>query len=117
MQFFYCMFCGEEVQVEQLPEAGDKISCPACYQQYEVVSANPFRVQPENRAYDEVWENPEKQARVRRMEHRSKLDYDVDEEGVDEGKYQNGRFAGRSTGKRSKPPKRIRGYVYDRDDD
>jgi hypothetical protein len=107
------MFCKEEVQIEdELVEAGQKVSCPECFQQYEVISTMPFQVQPDNIIYGEVLENPEKQARARRMQHRSELDSDVDEE----DKLHHGKFAARSSGKRSKPPKRVRGYVYDRDD-
>ena len=113
MQFFYCMFCEEEVQIEDEVEAGQKVPCPACFQQYEVISTIPFRVQPDNITFDDVVENPEKQARARRMQHRSKLDSDVDEE----DNSHHGKVAARSSGKRSKPPKRVRGYVYDRDDD
>ncbi len=74
------MFCEEEVEIEHLLEVGQEVSCPACLQQYEVISTNPFQVQPDNISYDDVLENPEKQARARRMQHRSKLDSDVDEE-------------------------------------
>ena len=116
MQFFYCMFCEEEVQIEHAVEIGQKVSCPACFQQYEVISVSPFRVQPDNKSYEEGCENPEKQARVRRMQHRSKLDIDGDEEGLEDDKFQHGKLGVRSSGKRSKPPKRIRGYVYDHDD-
>jgi DNA-directed RNA polymerase subunit RPC12/RpoP len=113
MQYFFCMFCEEEVEIKHLLEVGQEVSCPACLQQYEVISTNPFQVQPDNISYDDVLENPEKQARARRMQHRSKLDSDVDEE----EKSHHGKLASRSFGKRSQPPKRIRGYVYDRDDD
>jgi hypothetical protein len=109
------MFCEEEVQVEDLTKVGQKVSCPSCFQQYEVVSLSPFRVQPDNIIFADVLENPEKQARARRIEHRSKLDFHRD--GMEEEGGQHGKYAARSMGKRNKPSKRIRGYVYDRDDD
>ena len=116
MQFFCCMFCDEDVQIEESMESRTESILPGMFQQFEVISTTPFRVQPNNGAYDEIWNNPEKQARVRRMEHRSKLDFEKEE--ADEEGYHQGRFAAHFEGKRNQTRKRIRGYYpYVSDDD
>lgn len=112
-----CMFCGGTIRFEPKLKIGQKIVCPICLKHYEVVSITPLQVRPASNDFDAIWENPEKQARIKRMERRSKLDSDIDNEDLEEEMFTNGKASPRSAEKRNHRPKRIHGYAYDYDDE
>jgi hypothetical protein len=115
MQSLSCKFCEERIQFEKPPKTGQLIKCPVCQHQYEVASIDPLQIKPDGDPFAAEWENPEKQARSKRLELRTKLEGDEDEDidVFDEEPQPNGRYTVRMAGKRAQRPKRIRGYVYD----
>lgn len=120
MLSFECLFCEGKVRLEKMPKAGQKLTCPACHRLFEVVSTSPLQLKPESNAFETDWENPEKQARSKRLELRTKLEVDVDEEFeiLDDEMVEAGKMVTtRAAGKRSQRPKRIRGYAFDYDDE
>ena len=115
MQSFSCEICEERIEFETLPKIGQLIKCSLCQNQYEVVSVNPLQIRLDGDPFAVKLENPEKQARSKRLELKTKLETDEedDPELFDDEPQSNSRYTVRMTGKRAQRPKRIRGYIYD----
>ena len=112
MSVVFCVMCDHEMSLEKPVEMGQAVICPQCFQQYRVLSLEPLDLELDENGIETAFENPEKLARVRRMERKSKADFEDDEQWDDEFSG-NGKYASHGKGKRTHSKKRLRGYNLD----